>query len=377
MTAAGGGARPERTTLILVGIECYAAGEPWELRGPAADARRFAEWFWSRGVRPERTSVFVSAPPTDSSWTQAPVLVREASRDLIRSALVREVAQADGDLLVVVWGGHGMVDETGRRHLFTADATATDPLNIDVDSVLTLHRSSAVPSFANQLWIVDACQTLHDGARSRRGLPGESFGVRDTVPGRIQEVLFAASPGERAANVSPERTGLFSRELLADLDATPDWPPDVSALADRQRRRFAALREQGLARQTPTYLWFRDRSGREGQLLAGRPPGGPPTTSRTTTTAARDLTPLVDALEAVPEFRGVGFRDEVVSLLRGEVGGAVRRFPGARLEAVSLVRTCLRFPGGLSELADVVLLCAGGVPESLAFAAAVNAVDAM
>ena len=241
--------------------------------------------------------------------------------------------------------------------------------------MLKLHRSSAIRSFAHQLWVVDTCQTLHDGARSRLDLPWEDFGVRDIMPGRVQEVLFAASPGERAANLLGERTGLFSRELLSHLkNSGGQWPPDVAGLADRLREQFTALRARGLARQTPTYLWFQDRTGREGQLLAAvsgsagpQPPGEP------VTPPPGGLAPLVDTLVAVPGFQSIDFRDELVTLLRQEIGNSIPRFNRARLEAASLVQTCARFPGGLTELQEAIRLCAGEVPEVRAFAAAVEA----
>lgn len=168
-----------------------------------------------------------------------------------------------------------------------------------------------------------------------------------------------------------DRTGLFSRELLADLREAGDaWPPDVSALADRQRERFADLRAQGLARQTPTYLWFRDRTGREGQLLAAASTSespAPENRGRRT-----DPAPLVDALEAIPGFSSLGFRDELVALLRRGITGGLQRSSRPRLEAVSLVTTCQRFSGGLAELLDAVRLCAGDVPEVQALRTAID-----
>jgi hypothetical protein len=366
-------ARAEVTTLVVVAVEAYAAGATWDLPGPAADARRFADWFWSRGVPPERTWAFISALDGDTSWQDAAIRPEAATRERIRTALVRRLGATDGDLLVVVWGGHGTLAVGGHRHLFTADATAADPVNIDVDGMLELHRSPALASFPQQLWLVDACQTLHDGARSRINVPREDFGVRDGVPGKQQEVLFAASPGQRAANLAPERTGLFSREVLAELHATGDaWPPDVPALGRHLTGRFSALRADGLAQQTPTYLWVRDRSGLEGQLLASDRAAPPPSAPVVAPPARLDLAPMVDALLAITEFGGVGFRDEVLSLLRREIGGSVPRSTRARAEAVSLLSTCRRFPGGLPELREAVRLCAGDTPQVLAFCAAID-----
>lgn len=84
-----------------------------------------------------------------------------------------------------------------------------------------------------------------------------------------------------------------------------------------------------------------------------------------------DLGALVDALIAVPAFHSPGTRDEVISMLRPEIGATVDRFPRARAEAVSLVKTCRRFRGGLAELVEAVRVCVGDVPEVEALAVAV------
>ncbi|GAB3251945.1 effector-associated domain 2-containing protein [Kineosporia babensis] len=357
-------ARAQATTLVLVGVEQYSAGPQWDLPGPAADARRFADRFWSQGVLPERTFAFVSAlPDSESLWANTPITPRTATRENVRGFLARTVAETEGDLLIVVWGGHGMVGVGGGRHLFTADATASDPLNLDVDAMLALHRSPAITSFRQQLWLVDACQTLYDAAGNRRNLPREDFGVRDVAPGRLQEVLFAASTEESAINLTAQRTGLFSQELLAELHGPAgQWPPDVPALAARLSWRFARLRSDGRARQTPAYLWVKDRTGMEGQLLAQHPSGAtaaPPAAEL----SLAELAPLVDALLAIPEFLGQDFRDEVVSLLRGDISGILARHSRPRADAVSMAMTCARFPGGLPELLEAIRIGVGDIPE--------------
>ena len=131
---------------------------------------------------------------------------------------------------------------------------------------------------------------------------------------------------------------------------------------------FTDLRSRGRTAQTPTYLWYRSATGDEGHLL--RPPTPPtalPAEPRPTTD---DLLPAVDALESVAEFQSPPAREEILRLLRGRIYTAIPRHQTTRLEAVSVIRTCLRFPGGLAELVEAVRFFAAGDPAMERFAAA-------
>ncbi|CCK25436.1 hypothetical protein BN159_1057 [Streptomyces davaonensis JCM 4913] len=348
-----------------MGLDAYEAGAHWALDGPVSDALRFADWFLDRGVPPERITALLSAPPgRPGAVPEVPYEVLGADRATVHNTLLRTVAAAQSELLWVVWGGHGVVDVEGRRRLFYADATESDPLNVDFDALLAYYR--AAPRHPRQIWLVDACQQLHNPWRARRHLPREDYGTPMPRTARDQAVLFAARPGEAATNLSGAGTGLFSREALAVLtdDKTigTAWPPDPALLMDRLRDRFTRLRAEGLAAQTPTYVWSRTWDGDEGQLLSrGRPePDG---------AVSPDLTPdrlrtLTDALLAVEEFVEPQGREEILGLLRIGVRAAVPRHSRPRLDTISILRTCARRPGALRELGEAVLLCAGGSAES-------------
>jgi hypothetical protein len=355
-------ADPRRTTVVVVGIDRYEAGAGWDLDGPVADALRFARWFMSRGVPPERITALLSAPPENAHKADdLPYTVLPADRATVHRILLRTVTAAPSDLLWVVWGGHGVVDAEGRRRLLYADATVHDPLNLDFDALLTYYRSA--PGHPRQIWLVDACQSLRDPWRTRRLLPHEDYGAASPLTARDQAVLFAVRPGEAAANLTLSRTGLFSREALAVLTDSAGWPPDPGAVMDRLRDRFTHLRAAGLPQQTPTYVWSRTWDGDEGQLLSlGHADGGGPE-------QLTDLTPdrlriLTDALLAVEEFVEPQGREEILGLLRIGVRAAIPRHSRPRLDTISILRVCARRPGALRELAEAVLLCAGGGPEA-------------
>lgn len=348
----GPGDDPRDVHVVTVGIDRYAAGDEWSLTGPVDDAVRFAAWFVARGVPPDQVTVLLAPDPGPDALPPG-VDRRPADRATVRQVLMRELPGRPGSVLHVVWGGHGYVDTGRHRRLYYADATATDSGALDLDSILATFSTDVVPGFDRQVWIVDACQ-LHERPQGLRAPGTETFPVGDPVPGRRQDVLFAAGVGQAAANLRVRRTGLFSREVLRLLeDGDGGRLADPERLVTALRERFDQLRADGLTAQTPTYLWYRNALGDEGFVLSRSGSGRPAATASASPSPAA-LAPLVDALLDVPEFLRPDDREEILSLLRGPVRAAIRRNSAARLDAISVVRTCLRYPGALSELVEAV-----------------------
>ncbi|MFG3299232.1 hypothetical protein [Micromonospora chersina] len=343
---------PRDVHVVAVGVDQYAAGRDWSLVGPADDALRFAHWFVARDVPPGQVTVLSSPDPGPNAIPPGAVW-RPADRATVREVLLRELPTRQASTLYVIWGGHGYVDTGRRRRLYYADATATDAGSLDLDSMLATFASDLVPTFDRQVWIIDACQ-LHDRPQGVCVAGSETFPVGRPVAGRRQDVLFAAGLGQVAANLGVRRTGLFSREVLRLLDdGEAGRLADPERLMATLRERFAVLRASGLTAQTPTYLWHRNALGDEGFLL-NRSEAGNVAPAAPAPPSPAMLGPLVDALLEVPEFLRPSDREEILSLLRGQVYAAIRRSSAARLDAISAVRTCLRYPGALSELVEAV-----------------------
>jgi hypothetical protein len=344
---------------VVVGIDRYGGTPRWDLAGPVEDAARFVHWFHAVGMPAERIVLLASpaggAPPD----VPAGVEVLPADRATVREVLIRRVARLAHRTLFVVWGGHGFVDLRRRRRLYYADTDPDDPLDLDLDSLLARFASSHAPRLDRQFWIVDACQV--DGSAPPLS-NHETFEAGDAVTGRAQDVLFAAGFGQRAVDLGTQRTGMFSREVLRILES--DGLPALAtpgAMAERLREVFTDLRSRGQTAQTPTYLWYRSASGEEGHLLRlARSQTPPPAADRPPGPA--ELRPAVDALAAIPEFQRPQDREVILGLLRGPVYTAIPRSSVARLEAVNAIRTCLRYPGGLTELVDAVRFFAAGDP---------------
>jgi hypothetical protein len=72
------------------------------------------------------------------------------------------------------------------------------------------------------------------------------------------------------------------------------------------------------------------------------------------------LARVVEALLDIPAFAAPDSRQQVLALIRPEVAGAIPRHAAARVDAFSIVRTCLGYAGGLPDLVEAVRQFAGG-----------------
>lgn len=72
------------------------------------------------------------------------------------------------------------------------------------------------------------------------------------------------------------------------------------------------------------------------------------------TTERANLMTFVDALLAVPALGRESSRQALLQRLRPEISGAVPYSPHSRHHVISLVTTCMNYPGGLDELLALV-----------------------
>lgn len=68
---------------------------------------------------------------------------------------------------------------------------------------------------------------------------------------------------------------------------------------------------------------------------------------------------LFDRLIAVPTITQEGSRQLVIAQLRPEMANAVPYFAQGRLHLLSLIKTCMNYPGGVEELVSAVRLVEG------------------
>ncbi|KIF71240.1 hypothetical protein HY68_25840 [Streptomyces sp. AcH 505] len=331
---------PARVFALVVGIERYAAGDTWTLPGPARDAVRFRAWLRAAGV-PEHNILLHLAP---AGGYDPGVAYRPADHAALRRALVGELPALRGDALWIWWGGHGVLDQDERIRLYCADATEADRRNLDLESARRALSSDALPGFARQTWVVDACQTFEERHGFPLSLPAETLPAGERVHAHQQALLLAVTRGQRAANDPVGRTGLFSDVVLGELGA--EAAPDPGPLFARVAARMDALRADGVTEQTPSV--FLRGPGLDTSLPAPRAQARPG--------AGSPMLRLVEALLAYPMM---GDRDERQTLVSALDPGIVARLPRhavPRTDLVNLARTLGRRPDDLWQLYDAVTL---------------------
>lgn len=336
---------PDRVHALIVGVEAYDAGPAWDLPGPARDAVRFHRLLRAAGVPEHQLHLHLAPlPPYVPELAHAP-----ADHATLRRVLVRELPLAQGDVLWVWWGGHGVLDRAGHLRLFCADATTADKLGIDLDSALDRYAGDAVPGFAEQLWVVDACETFEEVLGFREQLPPDALPVGQRNLAHRQTVLRAAGRGRAAANDPARATGLFSDVvlgLLAERAAVLPAPPDPEELFPAVRARIGALRDAGRTLQYPEIRLLGP------ERTEALPPSAPPP-------ARRPVSPLqraVDALMAYPLMADPVERQAVISALNPRDTGTLARHTRARTDAANVLgHLARRRPDALWELYDAVV----------------------
>jgi hypothetical protein len=336
---------PARVHALIVGVEAYDAGSGWDLPGPARDAVAFHRLLRAAGVPEAQLRLHLA--PLSPYVPEVPY--EPADHATLRRVLVRELSSAQGDILWVWWGGHGVLDRSGHLRLFCADATTADKLGIDLDSALERYAGDAVPAFAEQLWIVDACETFEETLAFREPLPPDALPVGRRNLAHQQTLLRAAGRGRAAANDPARATGLFSEvllRLLADCASVLPAPPDPEELFPAVRARIATLREAGRTLQYPE---IRLQSPERTEVLASVGPSG----------GERSASPLqraVEALLAYPLMADPTERQTVVALLNPRVTATLPRHTKARTDAAGILDgLARRHPDALWELFDAVV----------------------
>jgi hypothetical protein len=263
--------RPERTFAFVAGVEKYRISGKWDLRGAARDALRFTGWLTGTAQVPHENIRLLLSPlePDVLDWSATPGLAalkdtyRPATEQNVKTALVDDLAQCDGDLLWIFWAGHGYL--LGRDMILPCeDASAGLIRHLNLDSMLRWWRTDTVrrPRFALQAALVDACRI--DAPRDHRWNFGSTdYAGGSTQPWRRQFRLYAAREGEAAKNDRERAAGQFTEALLAELEDRP-LPEGTSELAEIGRavhRHFKQLHEQGEGWQLPEFVVDRDWDG--------------------------------------------------------------------------------------------------------------------
>ncbi|MFD0315086.1 effector-associated domain 2-containing protein [Streptomyces flavalbus] len=361
---------------VLVGVERYAGGPDWRLDGPVRDALGHARRLLDAGLPAERITLLLSPLPHNArAAADLGLTCRPATRDAVHEVLFRELPGSDGESLLLAWSGHGLLDSGGRRRLLYADAVAEDLRGLDLDAALAAWRSDLVPSFARQLWLLDACQLFTDLRTERGTLPPDPVPTGQLRERPGQYAFFAAAPGQAARANGTGGYGVFTSWVLGQLDdraaAGHAWLTDPEGFAKALR---AAVDEGGAwdgeRRQTPTYFWHTGPDGQHERWTRPRAtPSAPPTRDQRRR--------LVELLERLPAMTSPGDRSRLIRQLPPAIAVSVPQSDVTRFALLDLVDTCAEFPGGLDELRAALEMVDAGTAAFAAFADAVREVTGM
>ncbi|MFD6970520.1 hypothetical protein [Streptomyces sp. NPDC059949] len=261
---------PRRTFALVAGVERYDISHRWNLRGPARDALRFARWLTGPAEVPPGNVRLLLSPldePDALDWSDSPAMAdlrtayRPATEENVKSALLDELPQCDGDLLWIFWAGHGYLGPRQELMLPCADARPSQIRHLNLDSALRWWRTDLVKQrrFPLQAALVDSCRV--DAPRDTRWNFGNNdYGGGSSVPGRRQFRLYASREGEAAQNDAERGAGRFTEALIGELGghSVRESVSGLPVAARSIHRTFRELRERGEGWQLPQFLVDRD-----------------------------------------------------------------------------------------------------------------------
>ena len=345
-------AEPSTTQAILVGIEKYADSNAIpDLNGPVNDVYQFCQWLQDRNVPPENISVFLS--PLDRNVGIVDKITNlidskplEANKDIVNKALREDAREKTASLFFLFWSGHGWIAPQGDRRLIYADATMEYLKNLNLTAQLNVMQTDLYKNLPQQLLIFDACA---NSQLLKITPPDDLPPIGKHLPSQKQMVMFAANPGEYAINKSDEQTGIFSRELLNELNSSKDtelWPPDMEAVMQNVQENFIKLREDGQTRQTPSFLLYQDWEGNKknfSESLQNEP-------RQSTLTRVEKVILLRDKFLMCRSILDPSKRKKIILNLRPEITNNSTLEGDNNTVMQSVIENSLDYPDGLLEL---------------------------
>ena len=345
-------AEPSTTQAILVGIEKYADSNAIpDLNGPVNDVYQFCQWLRDRNVPPENISVFLA--PLDRNVGIVDKITNlidskplEANKDIVNKALREDAREKTASLFFLFWSGHGWIAPQGDRRLIYADATMEYLKNLNLTAQLNVMQTDLYKNLPQQLLIFDACA---NSQLLKITPPDDLLSIGKHLPSQKQMAMFAANPGEYAINKGDEQTGIFSRELLNELNSLKDtelWPPDMEAVMQNVKEKFIKLREDGQTRQTPSFLLYQDWEGNKknfSESLQNEP-------RQSTLTRVEKVILLRDKFLMCRSILDPSKRKKIILNLRPEITNNSTLEGDNNTVMQSVIENSLDYPDGLLEL---------------------------
>lgn len=204
---------------LVIGVDKYWTNQV-SLKGAVRDALNVRQWLIDSGNVPEANITLLlgldqnPVPPGIDSAVPTRSQIITAIRELIAKSGGR------GDRFFFHFSGHGIStvrDYSLVEAIVCADFTSDDPMQSL--SVRTILEFFAAHQFAEQFFFIDACRNVPWEEQFRVGdMPFQP--KRDATRAPVQQfVMFAASPGVKAAEMAEagNEQGAFTESLLKGL----------------------------------------------------------------------------------------------------------------------------------------------------------------
>ncbi len=240
------------------------------LPGAAAVAQRFARWALDSAVPASRIWLATSPDYTEDLATTGVKIVGTTQHAL--EQMFVDASKEAGELLLVFWCGHGVLNETQQRALFTADATVELKRNLVVSDILNYLSSRAFQALRNQIIIIDSCANFVQNMHLPTILPGYG-NLQGGPPHAVSRaVLYSASEGQPSATKKTIEEMPFSKmvlDWLVEHDAV--LPRDFDSLCVHVESEFIKFGGDRNLNQRPVQLNVRYFDGSE-ELIGKRAP---------------------------------------------------------------------------------------------------------
>lgn len=312
-----------RTYAVVVGIERYEAGSEWKLDGAADSALRIIGWLRDCEVPAENITVLLS--PLDSNRSKVEQRLADlgfppeplpATVEKIRQVVTEQLPEKEGDLLVLFWSGHGVLDRRLERRLFCADAGVHAKYNINVTDLLAALSGKYFKGLRRQVVIVDACANFIHEMRLKLQAPESGFALGDQRPVN-RDGLLAATQGEKAILDRRASLGQVVADWLDEQVRT--LPPQMDLLAAHVLKRFDQLHADGVTAQHPVRIQ-EILHGTE-HVFGGDPvPGNVQLSARSAGLTTAQLRATAEAISRTPQLATERGRKALMEALHGAVG---------------------------------------------------------
>lgn len=237
-----------RVRAFVVGVSRYQV-DGWSLPGPARNAAIIGRRLLDLGLSPDRLHLFAEANDMDAAdvkrFEDAGVALQATSyRDIddFWRVSLRNLA-AQGDVLLVYWSGHGVIDEGDARIFYCSDYLPAVPQRVFDALHFARHmKASPFSAFQDQIILADVCGTYvqattppRDGVGTRRAgvrqlavwaTPDGAYAREENGVGRftlVMDSLLAGLRGDTWPN--PDQW------LARIRSSTEDWPNAPTSLS--------------------------------------------------------------------------------------------------------------------------------------------------